>query len=80
MTITSREEYETATTRLRALSDASEGSPAATEVADLVQAVRAWDDDQPDTSHGPEDNPEPGTNVSPDDDLSFSGLPAIWGS
>lgn len=42
--ITSIDEYEAATERVRELADFPEGSPQAAELAELVQAVMRWDE------------------------------------
>lgn len=41
--ITSPDEYEAATERVRELADSPEGSPQANELAGLVQAIMEWD-------------------------------------
>ncbi|KRE03479.1 hypothetical protein ASE61_13530 [Bosea sp. Root670] len=41
--IASIDEYESATERVRALADYSEGTPQADELAELVQAIMEWD-------------------------------------
>lgn len=43
MTITSIDDYETATQRVRELADGPEGTPEAAELADLVAAIMDWD-------------------------------------
>ncbi|KRE11743.1 hypothetical protein ASE66_24880 [Bosea sp. Root483D1] len=79
MIISTKAEYEAAAERANALSDAPEGSPAAAELAALVCALRKWDEVHAgENAHGPEANPEPGTNRSPDD-LLVSGLPGNLG-
>ncbi|RYF29772.1 MAG: hypothetical protein EOO23_06675 [Comamonadaceae bacterium] len=77
--INSRAEYQAAVERANALSDAPEGSEAASELAILVGALRKWDETHAgENAHGPEANPEPGSNRSPDD-LALSGLPGNLG-
>ncbi|KUL97373.1 hypothetical protein DK26_01530 [Bosea sp. WAO] len=78
MRIESKEEFDAAAARATALSDAAEGTPAADELAELIAAIRGWEARREPEGHGPEENPEPGTNRSPDD-LPFSGLPANVG-
>ncbi|RYF31620.1 MAG: hypothetical protein EOO23_01925 [Comamonadaceae bacterium] len=41
--ITSLDEYEDATKRIRALADFPESTPQADELAELVQAIMEWD-------------------------------------
>ncbi|MGW9333409.1 hypothetical protein [Bosea sp. NPDC055594] len=78
MRIESKEEFAAAAARANALSDAAEGTPAADELAGLVAAIRDWEARRKPEGHGPEENPEPGTNRSPDD-LRFTGLPGNLG-
>lgn len=78
MRIESKEEFDAVAARANALSDAAEGTPAADELAELIAAIRGWEARREPEGHGPEENPEPGTNRSPDD-LPFSGLPANVG-
>lgn len=78
MRIESKDELDAAAKRANALSDAVEGTPAAEELADLVTAIRDWEARRVSEDHGPDENPEPGTNRSPDD-LPFSGLPGNLG-
>lgn len=72
------ENYEAAAARANALSDAPEGSEAAAELAELVAALREWEARREPQGHGPEENPAPGANQSPDD-LPLSGLPGKLG-
>ncbi|MEI5668318.1 hypothetical protein WBO78_24355 [Bosea sp. CCNWLW174] len=79
MVIQNHTEYAAAAERANALSDAPEGSEAARELATLIAALRKWDEDHAgENAHGPETNPEPGSNVSRDD-LPVSGLPGNLG-
>ncbi|WID98818.1 hypothetical protein QO058_11540 [Bosea vestrisii] len=79
MLIQSHTDYAAAAERANALSDAPEGSAAAEELKGLVAALRQWDEDhRGDQRNGPEANPEPGTNRSPDD-LPVAGLPGNFG-
>lgn len=76
MKISNRDEYEAAASRANALSDAPEGSAAAGELAELVAALRVWDEEHKgENSHGPD--PVQGLNTP--DDLSVSGLPGNVG-
>lgn len=79
MFIQNHTEYAAAAERANALSDAPEGSEAARELATLIEALRKWDEEHAgENAHGPETNPEPGSNFSPDD-LPVSGLPGNLG-
>jgi len=79
MRIQNHTEYAAAAERANALSDAPEGSEAARELAVLIEALRQWDEDHAgENAHGPESNPEPGSNESPDD-LPVAGLPGNLG-
>lgn len=79
MLIQNHTEYAAAAERANALSDAPEGSDAARELAALIDALRKWDEVHAgENAHGPEADPEPGSNVSPDD-LPVSGLPGNLG-
>ncbi|MCV9937698.1 hypothetical protein OIU35_15190 [Boseaceae bacterium BT-24-1] len=79
MLIQSYTEYAAAAERANAISDAQEGSEEAAELANLIAAIRQWDEDHAgENSHGPEANPEPGTNRSLDD-LPIAGLPGNLG-
>lgn len=76
MQITSRAEYDAATTRANAISDASEGTPQAQELARLVAAIRVWDEaHEAKHAHGPEEV----TGLTRPDDFSISGLPGNLG-
>lgn len=79
MRIESHTEYAAAAERANALSDAPEGSDAAGERAVLIEALRKWDREHArENVHGPEDDPEPGSNDNPDD-LPVAGLPGNLG-
>lgn len=79
MLIQNQTDYAAAAERANALSDAPEGSKAARELAGLIEALRKWDEDHVgENAHGPEANPEPGSNLSADD-LPISGLPGNLG-
>ncbi|WP_129160492.1 hypothetical protein [Bosea sp. Tri-44] len=79
MLIQSHTEYAAKAERANALSDAPEGSSAAEELKNLIAALRQWDEDHAgENMHGPEANPLPGTNRSPDD-LPIAGLPGNLG-
>lgn len=55
MKISNHDEYAAAAARASSLSDAPEGSEAASELAELVTALRAWDEaHKGQNSHGPE--------------------------
>lgn len=76
MRIADRTEYDAAATRANALSDAPEGTPQADELAMLVAALKAWDEDHGgETSHGP----EPVEGLTRPDDMTVSGLPGNIG-
>lgn len=78
MRIESKDEFDAAAARANALSDVAEGTPAADELAELIAAIRDWEARREPEGHRPEEDPEPGTNRSPDD-LPFSGLPGNLG-
>lgn len=78
MRIENKDEYDAAAARANALSDAPEGTVAAAELADLIMAIQDWEASREPEGHGPEANPAPGTNRSPDD-LPFAGLPGNLG-
>ncbi|HEV7321797.1 MAG TPA: hypothetical protein VGO04_24595 [Ensifer sp.] len=76
MRISNHDEYNAAVARAHSLSDAPEGSAAAAEHADLIAALRAWDEEHKgENSHGPE--PVGGLNTA--DDFGVSGLPGNLG-
>lgn len=76
MKISNHDEYNAAVARASSLSDAPEGSPAAAEHAELMAAIRAWDEaHKGENSHGP----EPVVGLTRPDDLSVSGLPGNLG-
>jgi|APAra7269096613_1048513.scaffolds.fasta_scaffold12379_1 hypothetical protein len=76
MKISNHDEYAAAAARASSLSDAPEGSEAASELAELVTALRAWDEaHKGQNSHGP----EPVEGLNRPDDLSVSGLPGNLG-
>lgn len=79
MRIQNHSEYAAAAERANALSDAPEQSDAAGELAVLIEALRKWEQEHAgENAHGPEDNPEPGSNDSLDD-LPVAGLPGNLG-
>ena len=76
MPINNSYEYEAATLRANAISDAPEGSPAAQERAQLIAEIRAWDEiHQGDGKNGP----EPVDGLTRPDDMTVSGLPGNLG-
>lgn len=76
MRISDRTEYGAAATRANALSDAREGTPQAAELAMLVAALKAWDEEHSgENNHGP----EPVDGLTRPDDMTISGLPGNIG-
>lgn len=74
--ISNHDEYEAAVARASSLSDARDGSPSAAEHAELVAAIRSWDEQHKgENSHGP----EPSEGLNRPDDLRISGLPGNLG-
>lgn len=78
MIITSKAEYEAAAERANAISDAPEGSPAASELAALVEALRKWDEEHTGENRNGPENSDVGTALTKDD-LPISGLPGNLG-